>query len=136
MTTPSTLRQRADLPGLVNGPVLVLSALLASPAVVRLAQGLLTVTEMLTRYLIITAGCVTLWAVVRGLLQAVIGHPPAGAPDPDDHAITGVVVEAPVAQARQPEPPPLDPDALGMAPEQLIPLTLRTSLPTADGQVS
>ena len=136
MSTQQRLRQGPDLPGLVNGPVLVLSALLASPAVVLLAQGLLTVTEMLTRYLVITAGCVTLWAVVRTMLHAVIGRAPAEETPHDDRAITGVVVETEVTHARAPQQAPLDPDTLGMAPEELIPLTLRKSLPGTDPQVS
>lgn len=87
-----------DLPGLVNGPVLVLSALLASPAYLRLAEGLLTVTEVLTRYLLITAGCIAAWGVARMLLPALLNRPEpeeadaiAGVVDDDDTRVMGTV---------------------------------------------
>jgi len=118
---------RPDLPGLVNGPVLLLSALLASPACVLLAQGLLTVTEVLIRYLLITVGCMALWAVLRAGLTALVTRPrPAGPGGEDDGAITGVVLDARATQVDQ-KPAPLDPDTLDMPAEDLIQLSLRKS---------
>lgn len=115
---------RPDLPGLVNGPVLMLSALLASPACVLLAQGLLTVTEVLIRYLVITVGCIVLWGVLRAGLIALVTRPlPAAAGD--DGAISGVVVDASAAQVVGEKPARLDPDALDMPAEDLIALSLR-----------
>ncbi|KAA1417687.1 hypothetical protein F0U44_15435 [Nocardioides humilatus] len=86
--------KRHDLPGLVNGPVLFLAGLLASPSLVLLSQGLLTVTELLTRYLLITVGCVALWGVVRAGLSGMVPAPlPALAGTDDSEAITGVVLD-------------------------------------------
>ncbi|WP_183098686.1 hypothetical protein [Nocardioides pelophilus] len=119
---------RPDLPGLVNGPVLMLSALLASPACVLLAQGLLTVTEVLIRYLVITVGCIVLWGVLRAGLIALVTRPlPVGADDANgaDDAISGVVVDARAAQVVGERPASLDPDALDMPAEDLIALSLR-----------
>lgn len=117
---------RPDLPGLVNGPVLMLSALLASPACVLLAQGLLTVTEVLIRYLVITVGCIVLWGVLRAGLVALVTRPlPAGEDDADDGAISGVVVDAGAVRVAGEKPASLDPDSLDMPAEDLIALSLR-----------
>jgi len=120
------MRQRPDLPGLVNGPVLVVSALLASPACVLLAQGLLTVTDVLTRYLLITVGCMALWAFIRAGLVAIVARPAPTGAEAADHAITGVVLDPAVTPAQQPRTV-LDPDALDMPPEDLIQLSLRNA---------
>lgn len=121
---------RPDLPGLVNGPVLLVAALLASPAFVLLARGLLSPTEVLTRYLIITGGCIALWGLARLGLRAVIASPPPPTSRPEAAAaISGVVVDRDGTRVVDPEP--IDPESLDLPPEQLIPLSLRKAQPDA-----
>lgn len=94
-------------PALVDGRVLVVAALVASPAAYRATQGLLSLTEAMTRYLLIALGCVlvsvvvrALWPVVAGPDRAGAGAAGAGAPGasstPGGHAdagATGVVLD-------------------------------------------
>ncbi|WP_183093929.1 hypothetical protein [Nocardioides stalactiti] len=130
---------KSDLPGIVNGPVLLLGALLASPGAILVSEGLLSMTEMLTRYLIITVGCMVLWAVVRAWLAGMLANPATevvgdapGSRATESEAITGVVLDAPSVV----EPTPVDINALDMTPEELIELSLRKShepAPRRDG---
>ncbi|UMG92973.1 hypothetical protein [Nocardioides sp. TF02-7] len=80
-----------DLPGLLSGPVLVVAGVLASPAYLRLAQGLLTVQEALTRVLVVTAVCIAAWGAVRLSIPVLLGRAAPGADVTEP--VTGVVVD-------------------------------------------
>lgn len=62
-------------PALVDWRVLLLAALVASPAAYRATQGLLSMDEVLTRYLLVAVGCVVVSAVVRALWPLLAGEP-------------------------------------------------------------
>lgn len=124
--------RRPDLPGLVNVPVLVLSAVLASPAGLLLAQGLLTVTDVLIRYLLITLGCTALWGVVRAGLISVTARPLPAPSDAGAEAITGVIVSPTATPGAERATTSLNPDALDLPPEELVQLSLRMDDKSAD----
>jgi hypothetical protein len=79
---------------ILDARLLMLAAVIASPAVYRSTQGLLSPTAAFERFGIIAVGCVvlsgvvrTLWAMVRGEsapaeLRALVGAAPLGAVDP------------------------------------------------------
>lgn len=66
----------------IDARLLLLAALIASPAAYRSTQGLLSPSTALDRFLLIAAGCVALSAVLRTIWPLVIGDgtPPAPAP--------------------------------------------------------
>ncbi|WP_435768389.1 hypothetical protein [Nocardioides sp. SYSU DS0651] len=66
-------RPTAPPPALVDVRVLLVAALVASPAAYRTAQGLLSVSEAMTRYLLVALGCVVVSVVIRALWPLVIG---------------------------------------------------------------
>lgn len=51
--------------GLVDARLLVVALAVSSPAIYRLAQGMVSVTDVLTRYLLVAVGCVATGALVR-----------------------------------------------------------------------
>jgi hypothetical protein len=63
-------RPAHHLPGPVNGWVLLVGALATCPAWFRLAQGLVSVEEVLVRYLVVTLGAALVWAVLRQVWPA------------------------------------------------------------------
>jgi hypothetical protein len=67
-------------PALVDARLLVVAALVASPAAYRSAQGLLSVSEAMTRYLLIALGCVIVSVVVRLLWPVLAGEDPVAVP--------------------------------------------------------
>jgi hypothetical protein len=80
---------RGGRPGLVNGWVLVVAALVASPVWHLLSEGLLSVEEAMTRYLLVALATVAAWAGVRRLWP-VAGEPsPSAAPVEDAAAGAG-----------------------------------------------
>lgn len=58
---------------MIDGRVLVVAALVASPAAYRSAQGLLSPGEAMTRYLLVAMGCVLVSMLVRALWPLVAG---------------------------------------------------------------
>lgn len=66
---------QAPRPGLVDGRVLVVALAVSSPAVYRLAQGMVSLTDVLTRYLLVALGCVAAAALVRWVWPLLAGEP-------------------------------------------------------------
>lgn len=69
---------------MIDGRVLVVAALVASPAAYRSAQGLLSPGEAMTRYLLVAMGCVVVSMLVRALWPLVAG---TGAATPAEAAL-------------------------------------------------
>lgn len=76
-TAPSAPR-----PGLIGLPVLLVAALVASPAAYRASQGLLTVDQAIVRFLLVAVACVAASLLVRGVWPLVAGPIPTKGPDP------------------------------------------------------
>ncbi|NYI99808.1 hypothetical protein HNR19_000507 [Nocardioides thalensis] len=66
--------------GLVDTRLLVVALAVSSPAIYRLAQGMVSMTEVLTRYLLVALGCVATGALVRWVWPLLSGD----RPDPVD----------------------------------------------------
>ncbi len=62
-----------DSPGVLDLRVILVAAVVASPAVLRAAQGLLTVNEALIRVAMVVVGCLAVAAVVRSLWPLLAG---------------------------------------------------------------
>lgn len=62
--------------GLVDTRLLVVALAVSSPAVFRLAQGMVSITEVLTRYLLVALGCVATGAAVRWVWPLLSGEQP------------------------------------------------------------
>lgn len=77
---PTPAPPRGPAPGLVDGRMLFVALLVCSPAAYRLAQGMVSLTDVLTRYLVVAIGCVALAAVVRVVWPILSGDLPAGSP--------------------------------------------------------
>ena len=71
-----------------DGRLLLVAALVASPAAWRATQGVVSVSEAMTRYLLIALGCVVVSVVVRALWPLVAGEPAAGT-TPGQPALAG-----------------------------------------------
>lgn len=77
-------------PGIIDGKVLVIAALVASPAAYQASQGLLSVDQVLERYLLVALACAATAAVVRALWSVLAGPiapptpPSADREGPDD----------------------------------------------------
>jgi hypothetical protein len=91
----------------IDARVLVVAALVASPAAYRTAQGLLSVSEAMTRYLLVALGCVVVSVVVRALWPLVAG--------PDEEAATEAALRE--AAALLPADGPAETAVLGDAQE-------------------
>lgn len=101
----STVRvPRLPRQGIVDTRLLVVALAVSSPAVYRLAQGMVSVTDVLSRYLLVALGCVATGALVRWVWPILSGEQ-ADPVDPLRDAI----------QAGLAVPPRTDPgdDALG-----------------------
>lgn len=74
----ATLVQVPRLPrrGLVDARLLVVALAVSSPAIYRLTQGMVSMTEVLTRYLLVAAGCVATGALVRWVWPLLSGERP------------------------------------------------------------
>ena len=70
-------RPLPDTPALIDARVLIAAALLVTPAAWQARQGLLSVDEVLTRYLLIALGCTLLMVVIRSVWPLVAGESPA-----------------------------------------------------------
>ena len=66
---------------MIDARVLVAAALVASPAAWRASQGLLSVSEAMTRYLLVAAGCVLLSMLVRSLWPLLSGEAASTTPE-------------------------------------------------------
>lgn len=66
--------------GLVDTRLLLVALAVSSPAIYRLAQGMVSMTEVLTRYLLVALGCVVTGALVRWVWPLLSGE----RPDPVD----------------------------------------------------
>lgn len=88
---------RPPQPAFVDGRVLFVALVVASPAAVRVSQGLLSLDEMLVRYLVIAAGCAVVGTLVRWCWPLIAGETaaPAAAPRADRPAVAA----APAAPA-------------------------------------
>lgn len=67
-------RPLPDTPALIDVRVLIAAALLVAPAAWQASQGLLSVDEVLTRYLLVALGCTVLTAVVRAVWPVLAGE--------------------------------------------------------------
>lgn len=63
---------------MIDARVLLVAALVASPAAYRTTQGLLSVSEAMNRYLLVALGCILVSALVRAFWPLVAGVDPAG----------------------------------------------------------
>ncbi|TIC88330.1 hypothetical protein E8D34_05175 [Nocardioides sp. GY 10113] len=69
--------------GLVDGWTLLAAAVVASPAYWQLAQGMVSLTDALTRYLAVLAGCCVASLAIRGTWPVLIGPAGSSAKDTD-----------------------------------------------------
>jgi hypothetical protein len=96
MTGPGSGRPPGQVPpGLVDVWLLIAALVVCVPAGFRLAQGMLSLTDLLTRYLLVALGCVALAAAVRWVWPMLSGQSPtvpakttAPAPSPRAAAAT------------------------------------------------
>lgn len=73
------VRRPAPLqPSLVDARILVIAAVVGSGAAFRVTQGLLSVDEMLTRYVVVALGCVAASVLVRVLWPVLSGETAQG----------------------------------------------------------
>lgn len=66
-------RPAPETPALIDARVLLAAAVLVAPAVYRASQGLLTLDQVLTRYLLLALGCTVALSVGRGLWPLLAG---------------------------------------------------------------
>lgn len=64
---------RPPQPSFIDARVLLVALVVASPAAVRVSQGLLSLDEMLVRYLMIAAGCAVVGTLVRWSWPLIAG---------------------------------------------------------------
>ena len=80
--TAPPVAPRGAPPGLVDGRMLLMALVVCLPAGFRLAEGLVSLTDVLTRYLVVAIGCVVLGAVVRTVWPILSGDLSAPARTP------------------------------------------------------
>lgn len=91
-------------PGIVDGKVLVIAAIVCSPAIYRASQGLLSVDEVLQRYLFVSLACTATAMLVRALWPLLAG--PVAPPTPRAPAgAAGAVGAAQPGAAQQDDAP-------------------------------
>lgn len=73
---PGPAAPHGTSPGLVDGRMLLVALIVCLPAGYRLTEGLVSLTDVLTRYLVVAIGCVLLAAVVRVLWPILSGESP------------------------------------------------------------
>ncbi|GAA3801574.1 hypothetical protein [Nocardioides panacisoli] len=88
-------------PGLVDVWLLLAALVVCVPAGFRLAEGMVSLTDLLTRYLVVAVGCVALAAAVRWVWPILSGE----APPAPTRALPAT--PAPAASARE-EADPVD----------------------------
>ncbi|KRB79975.1 hypothetical protein ASE01_00210 [Nocardioides sp. Root190] len=67
-------RPAPETPALIDVRVLVVAALLVTPAAWQASQGLLSVDQVLTRYLFVALGCTVVLAFVRTVWPVLAGE--------------------------------------------------------------
>ncbi|MEV5001614.1 hypothetical protein [Nocardioides sp. LML1-1-1.1] len=72
-------------PALIDVRVILVAAVVASPAAYRAAQGLLTLDQALTRFGLVLLACAAVTGVLRALWPVLAGEPVAaeGEPEPE-----------------------------------------------------
>ncbi|HWU22880.1 MAG TPA: hypothetical protein VN088_15195 [Nocardioides sp.] len=78
----------------IDARLLLLAALIASPAAYRSSQGLLSPSAALDRFLLIAAGCLVLSAVLRMIWPLVVGESTPPAPPVPSSASGSPALEA------------------------------------------
>ncbi|HWU20071.1 MAG TPA: hypothetical protein VN088_00990 [Nocardioides sp.] len=73
-TAAAVRRPRPAPRPFIDARLLLLAALIASPAAYRSSQGLLSPSDALDRFLLIAAGCLVLSAVLRMVWPLVVGE--------------------------------------------------------------
>lgn len=73
-------RPAPETPALIDLRVLFVAALVASPAAYRASQGLLTIDQALTRFLLVALACTAVSTLVRAVWPMVAGPAPEPAP--------------------------------------------------------
>lgn len=73
-------RPAPDTPALIDVRVLLVAALLVAPAAWQASQGLLSVDQVLTRYLFVALGCTVVLAFVRTVWPVLAGELSAAGP--------------------------------------------------------
>lgn len=96
-------------PGLVDARVLIVALVVCTPAVYRMSEGMLSLTDVLTRYLLVAVGCVAVSALVRFVWPMVSGEIPAPSTT-SSSGRTGRAAPAPAAQAANREADPAGDD--------------------------
>lgn len=94
---PATRLPRTAPKPWIDARVLLVAALIASPAAYRSEQGLLPTTTALDRFLAVAVGCVVLSSLVRLVWPMVIGEQPA-----ETRTVAGVPMPAEAADALDP----------------------------------
>ena len=69
-------RPAPETPALIDLRVLFVAALVASPAAYRFSQGLLTVDQALTRFLMVALACTVVSTLLRAVWPMVAGPVP------------------------------------------------------------
>lgn len=96
----STTRPPGQVPpGLVDVWLLIAALVVCVPAGFRLAEGMVSLTDLLTRYLVVAVGCVALAAAVRWVWPMLSGGTP-------------IAPAQPAAPLPAPAPAPRDEDEL------------------------
>lgn len=73
-------RPAPETPALIDLRVLFVAALVASPAAYRASQGLLTIDQALTRFLLVALACTAVSMLMRALWPMVAGPTTDAAP--------------------------------------------------------
>lgn len=100
---PTVRVPRLPRTGLIDARLLVIALAVSSPAIFRLTQGMVSVTEVLTRYLVVAVGCVGTGAVVRWVWPLLSGERPDPV-DPLREAIAAGLASAPSSTAPGDDP--------------------------------
>ncbi|WP_182379520.1 hypothetical protein [Nocardioides sp. WS12] len=73
-------RPAPETPALIDLRVLFVAALVASPAAYRASQGLLTIDQALTRFLLVALACTAVSMLLRAVWPVVAGPTPEPVP--------------------------------------------------------
>lgn len=87
---------QAPTPSIIDLKVLVVAAVVASPAAWRASQGLLTVDEAITRILLVTVACLATAVVVRAVWPILAGPVASADTDPLEMADLSTEVSPPL----------------------------------------
>ncbi len=93
-----TKRPAPDTPALIDLRVLLAAAVMASPAAYLASQGLLSVDQALTRFVVVLVACTAVTALLRALWPLVAGEPEA---QPTAGTTHSTVVPSPGAETTE-----------------------------------